>query len=68
MTLERKQYGVLSLNLKKSEIRVEDLKITLILQNGRFLLILFFNRVLKSGDNLPSNGKTITKSISQLLM
>ena len=43
-------------------MRVEDLKITLILQKGRFLLILFFKRVLKSSDNLPINGKTITKS------
>ena len=39
------------------EIRVEDLKIALILQKGRFLLILFFKRVLKSSDNLPRNGK-----------
>ena len=44
------------------EIHVEDLKITLILQKGRFSLILFFKRVLKSSDNLPRNGKTITKS------
>ena len=44
------------------EIRVEDLKITLILQKGRFLLILFLKRVLKSSDNLPRNCKTITKS------
>ena len=29
---------------------------------GKVLLILFFNRVLKSSDNLPRNGKTITKS------
>ena len=28
---------------------------------GRFLLILFFNRVFKSSDHLPRNGKTITK-------
>ena len=44
------------------EIHVEDLKITLILRKGRFSLILFFKRVLKSSDNLPRNGKTITKS------
>ena len=44
------------------EIRVEDLKMTLILQKGRFLLILIFRRVLKSSDNLPRNGKTVTKS------
>ena len=43
-------------------MRVEDLKITLILQKGRFLLILFFKRVLKSSDHLRRNGKTITKS------
>ena len=48
--------------LEKLEIYVDDLKITLILQKGRFLLILFFNRVLKSSDNLPRNSKTITKS------
>ena len=44
------------------EIRVEELKITLILQKGRFLLILLFKRVLKSRDNFPRNDKTITKS------
>ena len=48
--------------LKKLEIRADDLKITLILRKGRFLLILFFKRVLKSSDNLPRNGKTVTKS------
>ena len=44
------------------QIRVDDLKITLILQKGKFSLILLFTRVLKSSDNLPRNGKTITKS------
>ena len=44
------------------EIRVDDLQITLILQKGRFLLILFLKHVLKLTDNLPRNGKTITKS------
>ena len=44
------------------EVCVDDLKITLILQKGRFLLILFLKRVLKSSDNLPRNCKTITKS------
>ena len=29
---------------------------------GRFLLILFFKCVPKSSDNLPKNGKTITRS------
>ena len=48
--------------LEKLEIRVEDLKITLILQKGKFLRIQFFKRVYKSSDNLPRNGKTITKS------
>ena len=42
------------------EVRVEDLKVTLILQKGMFLLILFSKRVLTSSDNLPRNGKTIT--------
>ena len=46
--------------LEKLEIRVEDLKITLILQKGR-LLRLFLKRVFRSSDNLPRNGKTITK-------
>ena len=32
------------------------------MQKVRFLLILFYKRVLKSSDNLPRNGKTITKS------
>ena len=50
------------MNCKKLEIRVEDLKMTLILQKRRFLLILIFRRVLKSSDNLPRNGKTVTKS------
>ena len=44
------------------EIRADDLKITLILQQGRFLLTLILKRVLKSSDNLPRNGKTLTKS------
>ena len=48
--------------LEKFEIRVDVLKITLILQKERFLMILFFKRVLKSSNNLPKNGKTITKS------
>ena len=50
------------MNWKKLEIRVEDLKVTLILQKERFLLILFFELVLKSSDNFLRNGKTITKS------
>ena len=44
-------------------IHVEDLQINLILKKGKFLLTLFFKVSLKSSDNLPRNGKTITKSI-----
>ena len=47
--------------LKLVKIRVETILIMeaiLILQKGRFLLILFFKRVLKSSDNLLRNGKT----------
>ena len=44
------------------ETCVEDLKITLISQKERFLLILIFKRVLKSSDNVPRNGKTTAKS------
>ena len=47
--------------LEKLEIRVEDLKMTLILQKGRLLRLLFLKRVFRSSDNLPRNGKTITK-------
>ena len=47
---------------------ISELEKTLILQKGRFLLILPFKRVLKSSDNLQRNGKTVTKSFSQLLM
>ena len=42
------------------EVRVEDLKVTLILQKEMLLLMLFSKRVLTSSDNLPRNGKTIT--------
>ena len=55
--------GILSLNWDKLGIRVGDLKINLILQKRRFLLILFVRRVLKSSDNFPRNGQTITKSL-----
>ena len=44
------------------EIRVDNLKINLILQKGRFLPILIIKRVLKSTGNLPINGKIITIS------
>ena len=49
------------MNWKNLEIRVVGLKISLILQNGRCLLILLFKHVLKSSDNLLRNGKIITK-------
>ena len=42
------------------EIYVADLKVTLILQ--KFLLAIFLKRVLKSSNNLPKNGNTLTKS------
>ena len=57
--LERKLKGTESLNLKKFDRRIDDLKITLILQKGRFLLMHFCKRVLSIGDSLPRNGKTI---------
>ena len=38
--------------LEKLEICVYDLKIVLILQKGRFLLLPFFKRALKSSDTL----------------
>ena len=38
--LERKHKGILSLNLKKLASRVDDLNITLILQNKMLLLML----------------------------
>ena len=41
---------------KKMEIRVDDLKVTLVFQKGRLLLILFFKHVLKSSDTLPENS------------
>ena len=44
------------------EMRVDNLKINLILQKGRFLPILIIKRVLKSTGNLPINGKIITFS------
>ena len=44
------------------EIRVDNLKVTLILQKRRYLLILIIKSVLKSTGNLPRNGKNITIS------
>ena len=45
--LEPQHKGVLSLNLKKLASPVDDLKITLILQNEMLLLMAFCKRVLK---------------------
>ena len=39
-----------------------DLRITLILQKGRLLLILLCKRVLKARDKLPIYGRTINSS------
>ena len=50
------------MNWKMFEFVIDDLKITLILQLGRFLQILLLMRVLKSSDIVPRKGKTITKS------
>ena len=58
-TLERKLKGTLSLKRKKLIRRVVDLKITLILQKGRFLLIVFCNRVLIAREKLPRYGRAI---------
>ena len=44
------------------EIRVDNLKVTLILQKRRYLPILIIKSVLKSTGNLPRNGKNITIS------
>ena len=46
------------------EIRVDDLKITLILQNGRFLLTLFFKRVLKSIERFQFRVFSIVSDFS----
>ena len=40
------------------EIRVDDLKVTLVFQKGRFLLIPFFNRFLKSSDTFSAVNVT----------
>ena len=60
--LERKLKGILTLNLKKLASRVDDLKITLVLQNEMLLLILFCKRVLKEREVIPRYGKTIDDS------
>ena len=56
-TLECKLKGTLSLKRKKLLRRVVDLKITLILQKGRLLLILFCKRVLIARNKLPKYGR-----------
>ena len=61
-TRERKLNGTLSLKRKKLPRRVVDLKITLILQKGRFLLRLFCKRVLIARDKLPRYGRVIDNS------
>ena len=60
--LEREHKVILSLNLKKLASRVDDLKITLILQNEMLLLMLFCRRVLKQREGIPRCGKTIHNS------
>ena len=60
--LERKQKGILCLNLKKLTSRVDDLKIILILQNEMLLLMLFCKRVLKQREDIPRYGNTKTNS------
>ena len=57
--LERKQKGILSLNLKELASRVNDLKIVLILQNEMLLLMLLCKRVLKQKKDIPRYGNTI---------
>ena len=60
--LEHKHEGILSLNLKKLASRVDDLKITSILQNVMLLLMLFCKRVLKQREDIPRYGKTVHNS------
>ena len=60
--LERKHKGILSLNLKKLAIRVDDLKITLILQNEMLLLMFFCKCDLKQREDIPRYGRTKNNS------
>ena len=60
--LERKQKGILSLNLKELASRVNDLKIVLILQNEMLLLMLLCKRVLKKREDIARYGNTINNS------
>ena len=60
--LERKHKGILSLNLKNLASCVDDLKITLILQNEKLLSMLLCKRFLKEREDIPRYGKTIHNS------
>ena len=60
--LERKQKGILSLNLKELASRVHDLKIVLILRNEMLLLMLLCKRVLKKREDIARYGNTINNS------
>ena len=60
--LERKPKGILIFNLKNLASRVDDLKITLILQNEMLLLMLFCKHVLKEREVIPRYGETIDDS------
>ena len=54
--------GILSLNQEEFG-RYEDAKVTLILQNGIFLLMLFCDCVLKASDKILSFDKVIRNSL-----
>ena len=54
--LESKHKGILTLILKKLANRVDDLKMTLILQNEMLPMIHFCKRVLKQREDIPSYG------------
>ena len=60
--LECEHEGILSLNPKKLANRVDDLKITLILQNEMSLLILFGKHVVKQREDISRYGKTMNNS------
>ena len=60
--LERKQKGILSLNLKELASCVNDLKIVLILQNEMLLLMLLCKCVLKKREDIARYGNTINNS------
>ena len=62
ITLERKLKGTLSLKQKNLQRHTVDLKIILILQKGRFLLILFCKHVLIERDQLPRYGRAINNT------